>query len=546
MLRHALESGWDYITDIMAISQRARPVALIVLDGWGYRPETDGNAIALANTPTWDSIWSRGSRTLLEASGLRVGLPEGQMGNSEVGHLNLGAGRVVMQDLVRISSAISDGSFYTNPALLGACRQAKDSGGTLHLMGLIGDGGVHAIDKHLCALLELAKRQRVERVAIHAFLDGRDTMPRSALGYMQQLLEYIRKIGSPAKIASVSGRYYAMDRDQRWDRTELAYRAIVLGEGTPVTDPLEAIRQAYSSDKTDEFMLPVVVTENGKPVAPMRDGDAIICFNYRSDRMRQMVRALIDSNRHGDDDVPVDWNPQGEGFDVSRRPKVSVTTLTNYDKTFPVPVAFPPTSMARILAEVLSSRGLSMLKTAETEKYPHVTYFFNGGVEQPYPCESRVMIPSPKVATYDLMPEMSAAGVTDALCTGISSGEQDFILCNYANADMVGHSGSIPATIKAVETVDRMLARVLKTAESAGTRLIVTADHGNAEMMIDPETGGPHTAHTTNPVPLVVIDWNQEQRLRSGGALCDVAPTILSMLGIEQPPEMSGVNLGVD
>ncbi|HVS60159.1 MAG TPA: 2,3-bisphosphoglycerate-independent phosphoglycerate mutase [Gemmatimonadaceae bacterium] len=531
----------------MAISQRARPVALIVLDGWGYRPETDGNAIALANTPTWDSLWSRGSRTLLEASGLRVGLPAGQMGNSEVGHLNLGAGRVVMQDLVRISSAIADGSFYTNPALLDACRQVKFSGGTLHLMGLIGAGGVHAIDQHLCALLDLAKRYRVERVAIHAFLDGRDTMPKSALGYMQQLLEYIRKIGSPAKIASVSGRYYAMDRDRRWDRTVLAYRAIVLGEGTPVADPLDAIRKAYESGKTDEFMLPVVVTENGKPVAPMKDGDAVICFNYRSDRMRQIVRALIDPNRHGDDDLPLDGSyREVDGFDASRRPEVWVTTLTNYDKTFPIPVAFEPTSMESILAEVLSERGLCMLKTAETEKYPHVTYFFNGGVEQPYPCESRVMIPSPKVATYDLKPEMSAEGVTDALCKGISSGEQDFILCNYANADMVGHSGSIPATIKAVETVDRLLARVLRTAESAGMRLIVTADHGNAEMMIDPETGGPHTAHTTNPVPFVLVDWDQEQRLRSGGALCDVAPTILSMLGIEQPPEMSGVNLGVD
>jgi len=530
----------------MAISQRARPVALIVLDGWGYRPETDGNAIALANTPTWDSIWSRDSRTLLEASGLRVGLPKGQMGNSEVGHLNLGAGRVVMQDLVRISSAISDGSFYTNPALLGACRQVKENGGTLHLLGLIGTGGVHAIDTHLFALLDLAKKERIERVAIHAFLDGRDTLPKSALGYMEQLLDYIRKIGSSAKIASVSGRYYAMDRDKRWDRTELAYRTIVLAQGTPATDPLEAIRQSYEAGKTDEFMLPVVIVENGRPVAPMRDGDAVICFNYRSDRMRQMVRALLDANRHGDDDLPGDSSPQVDGFDVDWRPNVSVTTLTNYDKTFPVPVAFEPTSMVRILAEVLSGHGLDMLKTAETEKYPHVTYFFNGGVEQPYPCESRVMIPSPKVATYDLQPEMSAAGVTDALCKGISSGDQDFILCNYANADMVGHSGSIPATIKAVETVDRMLARVLKSAESAGTRLIVTADHGNAEMLIDPETGGPHTAHTTNPVPFVVIDWNQERRLRSGGALCDVAPTILSMLGIEQPPEMSGVNLGVD
>jgi 2,3-bisphosphoglycerate-independent phosphoglycerate mutase len=516
----------------MATTQRARPVALIVLDGWGYRPETDGNAIALANTPTWDSLWGRGSRTLLEASGLRVGLPAGQMGNSEVGHLNLGAGRVVMQDLVRISSAIADGSFYTNPALLGACRQVKANRGTLHLLGLIGSGGVHAIDTHLVALIELAKREGLGKVAIHALLDGRDTLPKSAFGFMKELLAYIAQTGSPARIASVSGRYYAMDRDRRWERTELAYRSIVYGEGTQVTDPLEAIQQAYDAAKTDEFILPVVVIENGKPVAPMRDGDAVICFNYRSDRMRQIVRALID--------------PAFDGFDVATRPKVSVTTLTNYDKTFPVPVAFDPTSMERILAEVLSARGLCMLKTAETEKYPHVTYFFNGGLEQPYPCEHRVLVPSPKVATYDLKPEMSAEGVTDALIKGISSGEHDFILCNYANADMVGHSGSIPATLKAVETVDQCLAKVLKAAARAGTRLIVTADHGNAEMMIDPETGGPHTAHTTNPVPLVVVDWEQEQRLRPGGALCDVAPTILSMLGVEQPAEMTGVNLGVD
>ena len=516
----------------MATTQRARPVALIVLDGWGYRPETDGNAIALAKTPTWDALWSRGSRTLLEASGLRVGLPAGQMGNSEVGHLNLGAGRVVMQDLVRISSAIDDGTFYTNAALTGACRRVKATGGTLHLLGLIGAGGVHAIDTHLCALLDLARREAVERVAIHAFLDGRDSLPKSALGYMQQLLDYIAKTGSPAKTASVSGRYYAMDRDRRWERTQLAYDAIVYGAGTHVTDPIQAIQQAYEAAKTDEFMLPVVVTDNGMPVARMRDGDAVICFNYRSDRMRQIVRALID--------------PSFDGFDVSRRPKVSVTTLTNYDKTFPVPVAFDPTSMERILAEVLAARGLCMLKTAETEKYPHVTYFFNGGVEQPYQCEHRVLVPSPKVATYDLKPEMSAEEVTDALVKGISAREHDFSLCNYANADMVGHSGSIPATIKAVETVDQSLARVLKAAESVDTRLIVTADHGNAELMIDPATGGPHTAHTTNAVPFVVVDFEQEQRLRSGGALCDVAPTILSMLGVEQPAQMTGVNLGVD
>jgi 2,3-bisphosphoglycerate-independent phosphoglycerate mutase len=516
----------------MASIPRARPVALIVLDGWGYRPETEGNAIALADTPTWDALWSRGSRTLLEASGLRVGLPAGQMGNSEVGHLNLGAGRVVMQDLVRISSAIADGSFYSNPALVAACERVKAKDGTLHLMGLIGAGGVHAIDSHLFALLDLAKRQGIARLAIHAMLDGRDTLPKSALGYMQELLEYIRKTGSPAKIASVSGRYYAMDRDRRWDRTQLAYRAIVQGQGATETDPLEAIRKSYSAEKTDEFMLPVVIVENGKPVAPMHDGDAVICFNYRSDRMRQIVRSLIDSSF--------------DGFDTSDGPKVTVTTLTNYDKTFDVPVAFEPTSMVRILAEVLSSHGLDMLKTAETEKYPHVTYFFNGGVEEPFRCEHRVLVPSPKVATYDLMPEMSAAGVTDALVKGITSGEHDFILCNYANADMVGHSGSIPATIKAVETVDQSLARVLKAAETSGMRLIVTADHGNAEMLIDPETGGPHTAHTTNPVPFVVVDWEQQTSLRSGGALCDVAPTILSMLGIEQPPEMTGENLGVD
>ena len=455
------------------------------------------------------------------------------MGNSEVGHLNLGAGRVVMQDLVRISTAIADGSFYTNPALLGACERVKKNGGTLHLMGLIGAGGVHAIDTHLFALIDLAKKQGLTRVAIHAFLDGRDTLPKSALGYMQELLNYIRKVGSPVKIASVGGRYYAMDRDRRWDRTQLGYRATVLGEGAAETDPLEAISKSYTADKTDEFMLPVVIVENGKPVAPMRDGDAVICFNYRSDRMRQIVRSLIDADF--------------EGFDTRHGPKVSVTTLTNYDKNFQVPIAFEPTSMVRILAEVLSSNGLDMLKTAETEKYPHVTYFFNGGVEAPFPCEQRVLVPSPKgVATYDLAPEMSAAGVTDALVKGITSGDFDFILCNYANADMVGHSGSIPATIKAVETVDQSLARVLTAAERSGMRLIVTADHGNAEMLIDPETGGPHTAHTTNPVPFVVVDWEQETPLRTGGALCDVAPTILSMLGVEQPSEMTGENLGVD
>jgi 2,3-bisphosphoglycerate-independent phosphoglycerate mutase len=518
------------------MNQRPR-VALVVLDGWGYSTKKEGNAIALARTPVWDKVWSSPSRTLLEASGIRVGLPKGQMGNSEVGHLNLGAGRVVTQDLVRINSAIEDGSFFTNPALLAACNQAKKGNATLHLMGLVGGGGVHAIDQHLFALIELARREKVPRVAIHAFLDGRDTLPRSALGYVKGLIaELVRAYAkadiAPPQIASISGRYYAMDRDKRWDRTELAYNSIVRGVGPTANDPLAAIQAAYDENVTDEFIKPVVITKDGTPIAPIRDGDSVICFNYRADRMRQIVRALTE--------------PKFDGFDVQDRPRIHLVTLTAYDRTFNVAVAFAPTSMERILAQVVSEKGLCMLKTAETEKYPHVTYFFNGGVEKPYPCEDRVLVPSPKVATYDLKPEMSAAGVTDELCKGLISKDHDFILCNYANADMVGHSGSIPATIKAVETVDECLARVLPAAEQGGVTLIITADHGNAEMLIDPETGGPHTAHTTNPVPFVVIGGAKPLPLRSGGALCDVAPTILSMLGIEQPREMSGVQLGVN
>ncbi len=515
----------------------ARPVALIVLDGWGYREQTEGNAIAMANTPTWDAIWKHPARTLLEASGIRVGLPEGQMGNSEVGHLNLGAGRVVMQDLVRITTAISDGSFFRNPAFIGACDQVKKNGATLHLIGLIGDGGVHAIDKHLFALIDLASREGVPRIAIHAFMDGRDTMPTSGLGYIEELLRQAKEITGRAGrkpvevvIGSVSGRYYAMDRDRRWPRIELGYRAVVNGTGPQAESPTDAIRAAYHSGTTDEFILPVAIAKDGRAVAPMRDGDAVICFNYRSDRMRQIVRTLID--------------PEFNGFNISPRPRVTVVTLTSYDATFDVPVAFAPQSMDRIVAEVLSGEGRTILKTAETEKYPHVTYFFNGGREAPFSGEDRILVPSQKVATYDLMPEMSAPGITDVLCQAIGEKSHDFILCNYANADMVGHSGSIEATIKAVETVDQCLARVLKAAEQSGFRLLITADHGNAEMMIDPATGGPHTAHTTSPVPLVAIGDEGLSRLASGGALCDVGPTILRMLGIEQPAEMTGKNLG--
>ena len=503
------------------------PVVLVVLDGWGYRAEREGNAIALAETPTWDALWSGAPRTLLEASGLAVGLPEGQMGNSEVGHLNLGAGRVVMQDLVRIGEAIRTGEFFRNDVFVGACRRVKASGGTLHLAGLIGSGGVHAIDRHLLALVDLAEREGVERVAIHAFLDGRDTLPKSALGFMEELLAATE---GRARVASISGRYFVMDRDKRWDRTGLAYHAIVEGSGPTTSDPVRFIAECYERGKTDEFIEPaVVVGEDGAPLAPMRDGDAVICFNYRADRMRQITRALAD--------------PEFDGFDVSDRPALEVVTMTSYDRTLPLPAAFPPQSMARIVAEVLAERGMRQLRTAETEKYAHVTYFFNGGVEAPYRGEDRELVPSQKVATYDLAPEMSAPGITDVLCRAIEERSHEFVLCNYANADMVGHTGSVPAILKAVETVDRCLARVMASAERAGARLLVTADHGNCELMIDPATGGPHTAHTTNPVPLVVVDRDGDRPLRAGGALCDVGPTILSMLGVEQPAEMTGRDL---
>ncbi|HEU4995134.1 MAG TPA: 2,3-bisphosphoglycerate-independent phosphoglycerate mutase [Gemmatimonadaceae bacterium] len=504
-----------------------RPVALIVLDGWGYRPEREGNAIALANTPTWDRLWSRAPRTLLEASGLAVGLPEGQMGNSEVGHLNLGAGRVVMQDLVRINQAIQDGSFLSNPAFVEACERVKRNNGTLHLMGLIGKGGVHAFDKHLLALIDFAERCGAPRVAIHALMDGRDTMPQSGYGYMQELLAHAR---DRAVVASLGGRYYGMDRDKRWDRCEKWYRVAVDGSGPQGTDPLAMIRASYDRGVTDEFIEPSVIVQDGRPVAPMRNGDALICFNFRADRMRQIVRALTEDGF--------------AEFDVSNRPSLHVVTMTSYDRrSHQLPVAFPPQSMANIVAEVVSKSGMTMFRTAETEKYAHVTYFFNGGIEHPFPGEERLLVPSQKVATYDLAPEMSAEGVTEVLCQSIDAGQHDFILCNYANGDMVGHTGSLPATIAAVETVDRCLARVMTSAEKGGARLLITADHGNCELMIDPATGGPHTAHTTSPVPLVVVDPDGDRPLRNGGALCDVGPTVLRLLGLERPPEMTGMDL---
>jgi 2,3-bisphosphoglycerate-independent phosphoglycerate mutase len=505
------------------------PVVLVVLDGWGYRAVSEANAIELARTPVWHRLWEKNPRTLLEASGLAVGLPPGQMGNSEVGHLNLGAGRVVPQDLVRITQSIERGDFFSLPPLLELIHGLKKTGGTFHLMGLLGPGGVHAIDQHLLAAIELGVRNDLPRIAIHGFLDGRDTLPTSAADVVRTLVTDLQRIGGGrARIATLIGRYFAMDRDKRWDRSKLAYDALVHGAGIPATDPVQAIQDAYARGETDEFIRPIVLQENGRPVALLKDGDGIFCFNYRSDRMRQIVSALMIEGF--------------SGFDVSDRPRLSMVSMTQYDQTYPIAAAFPPFSMAKIVAEVLADHGKSQLRTAETEKYPHVTYFFNGGNEVPYRGEERSLVPSQKVATYDLAPEMSAVGITDVLCRAIEARQHDFILCNYANADMVGHTGVVPAIIQAVETIDRCLDRVMTSGEKARASILVTADHGNCEMMVDPETGGPHTAHTTNPVPFVAVNTGAAG-LRTGGALCDVGPTVLNLLGLEAPPEMTGRDL---
>ena len=507
----------------------AGPIVLIVLDGWGYRESHEGNAIELAATPVWHGLWARQPRTLLQASGLAVGLPEGQMGNSEVGHLNLGAGRVVPQDLVRISQSITSGAFFKIEPLTALCAQLRRTGATLHLVGLLGPGGVHAIDQHLLACLELGVRHDVPRIAVHGFLDGRDTLPTIADQVVAKLQDDIRRIApGRAVIASLVGRYYGMDRDRRWERTRIAYDAIVRGVGAATEEPLAAVRAALARGETDEFVRPIVVQADGAPVAPMRDGDGVFCFNYRSDRMRQIVRALLIEGF--------------DGFPVPDRPRLLMVTMTQYDRTFPVPQAFPPFTMARIVAEVLADHGRTQLRTAETEKYPHVTYFFNGGYEPPFRGEERLLVPSQKVATYDLAPEMSAAGITDVLVQAIVRKAHDFILCNFANADMVGHTGVVPAVIRAVETVDQCLGRVLAAAEPAKATVLITADHGNCEMMIDPETGGAHTAHTTNPVPFLTVGTGAAP-LRAGGALCDVGPTVLRLLGIDPPAEMTGRDL---
>jgi 2,3-bisphosphoglycerate-independent phosphoglycerate mutase len=495
-----------------------RPLVLTILDGWGHSTSLEGNAIAAAHKPTYDSLLRDFPNTLIHTSGPAVGLPDGQMGNSEVGHLNIGAGRIVLMDVTRIDLMISTGEFFRDGILLQTMHQAR-KGGRLHLMGLLSSGGVHSMNTHLYALLELAKREHVEDVCIHGFMDGRDTPPHSGIEFVEELQKKIREIGL-GRIASLSGRYYAMDRDKRWERINKARMAMAVGVALKATDPVEAVRQSYEKGITDEFMLPVtIVDERGEPVGLIRADDTCFFFNYRADRGRQMTQSLVDSAL-----------------------KLHFTTMTQYDKKFPVPFVLAKQLPTNILANVMAANKWKNLRVAETEKYAHVTYFFNGGNESAYFGEDREMVQSPHVATYDLQPEMSAEEVTEVVVKSIEGHQHDVIVMNYANADMVGHSGQIAPTIRAVETVDSCLGRIYAALRRSGGRWIISADHGNAEMMIDPITKGPHTYHTTNPVPFIVID-EEKRPLRSGGSLQDIAPTVLGMFGVDQPADMTGRDL---
>ena len=506
-----------------------KPLVLTILDGWGYSPSREGNAIAAARKPTYDSLLREFPNTLIHTSGPYVGLPDGQMGNSEVGHLNIGAGRVIYMDVTRIDRMIASGEFFKNPILLDSMQHARTH--RLHLMGLCSDGGVHSLLTHLYALLKMAKQQGVEQVFVHCFMDGRDTPPESGAGYIEQLQKELRQIGV-GKIATVSGRYYAMDRDKRWDRIERAFGAMVLGNGAKFTDPVAAVKRSYERRVTDEFIEPITITDaHDQPVGLIRDGDACIFFNFRADRGREMTMALTDATL----DQP----------SRSLAPKnLHFTSMTEYDKNFHVPFVLPREHPNNILADVMAQLNWKNLRVAETEKYAHVTYFFNGGNEKPYPGEDRALVPSPKVATYDLKPEMSAQGVTDAVVQAIEQRGFDVIVMNYANADMVGHSGKMAPTVQAVEAVDAGLGEIYAALRRSGGSWIITADHGNAEMMIDPVTKGPHTYHTTNPVPFILVEEGRFV-LRSGGALQDISPTILNFLGEKQPKEMTGRDLRV-
>ena len=497
----------------------------MILDGFGIAP-VEGNAIAAANKPNLDKIFAENPHTQIGASGMDVGLPDGQMGNSEVGHTNIGAGRIVYQELTRITKSAQDGDMDKNEALLKAMNNAKDNGKALHLMGLLSDGGVHSHNTHLYALLEMAKRVGVEKVFVHCFMDGRDVPPSSGKDYVKELMDKLEEIGV-GKIATVMGRYYAMDRDNRWERVEKAYAAMVYGEGEQADCPLCAMQNSYDKEVTDEFVVPTVV----KGAEPISQGDSVIFYNFRPDRAREITRALVD--------------PDFTGFERKKGFfPLTYVCMTQYDATMPnVEVAYKPESLTNTFGEYISNKGLTQLRIAETEKYAHVTFFFNGGVEKQYPGEDRILVKSPSVATYDLQPEMSAYEVTDKMVEAVKSGKYDALILNYANCDMVGHTGVFEAAVKAVEAVDTCVGRVVEAVKEMGGCVLLTADHGNADKMVD-EDGEPFTAHTTNPVPFCVI--NHPCKLREGGRLADIAPTMLQVLGLEQPKEMTGESLIVD
>ncbi|EOD00765.1 2,3-bisphosphoglycerate-independent phosphoglycerate mutase [Caldisalinibacter kiritimatiensis] len=501
--------------------------ALVILDGWGIGKEYDGNAISKANTPNFNKLLETYPNTTLAASGLEVGLPEGQMGNSEVGHLNIGAGRIVYQEFTRITKSIENGEFFNNPEFIKAIENVKKNKSKLHLMGLVSDGGVHSHNSHLYALLELAKKYEVEEVYVHCYMDGRDVPPKSGKGYIEELEVKLEEIGV-GKIATVSGRYYAMDRDKRWDRTQKAYDAMTLGKGREASSAIEAMNRSYQEDVTDEFVVPTVVVKNGEPIATIDDNDSIIFFNFRPDRARQITRAIVDK--------------EFDGFTREKKVNTLFVCMTQYDKTIEnVSIAYKPQKHKNTLGEYVSSLGLKQLRIAETEKYAHVTFFFNGGIEAPNEGEDRVLIPSPKVATYDLKPEMSAVEVKEEVIKRIKEEKYDLIVLNFANPDMVGHTGSLEAAVKAIETVDKCLGEIIEEVQNVDGKLLITADHGNSEEMIDEKTGGEITAHTTNRVPCIIIgEGNVELR---EGKLADIAPTLLEMMNVSVPNEMTGESL---
>jgi 2,3-bisphosphoglycerate-independent phosphoglycerate mutase len=508
------------------MSEPVKRTVLVVLDGFGERPGTDGNAIRLARTPTFNALYREFPHTLINTSGLAVGLPDGQMGNSEVGHMNMGSGRIVYQELTRINKSIADGDFFENRALVDAVDKAKANGKALHLIGLTSPGGVHSSLEHAYAIVELARRRGLSKVYWHAFLDGRDTPPKSAASYLRQVERQLSKIGV-GRIATVVGRYFAMDRDNRWDRVQLGYDLLTRAVGEVVKDAPAAVEKRYAHGETDEFIKPIVV----EPAAALSDGDSVIFFNFRADRAREITRALTFD--------------QFDGFPRAVRPALGAyVCMTQYDASFPLAVAYPPQSLKMILGEYLADRGLAQFRTAETEKYAHVTFFFNGGREEPFAREERRMVPSPKdVPTYDLKPAMSAEDVADGVCRAIESEAYAFVLVNFANPDMVGHTGVLAAAITAVDTIDHCIGRIINSAGAHDTAVVITADHGNCETMVD-ETGHPHTAHTTNPVPFIVADARRKgHALKDGGRLCDVAPTVLALMGLPQPKEMEGHSL---